>query len=48
MLPGEWFGPWWAEEGRTEEAAGRWHAWYEALLASLPDDALLTVVDCHV
>lgn len=45
---GEWSGPWWAAGGPTVEAAERWDAGYSDLLASLPDDTLLTVVDCHV
>jgi hypothetical protein len=32
----------------TEEAAVRWDARYVALLEPLPDDRLLTVIDCHV
>lgn len=48
VVDGEWFGPWWVADGPTEEAAGRWDAWYASLLASLPDDAVLTVIDCHV
>src|SRR5262245_14538665 len=47
-VDGEWSGPWWVTEGLTEEAAERWDARYAALLESLPDDALLTVIDCHV
>jgi hypothetical protein len=47
VVNGEWFGPWWVPDGPTEEAAEQWDAWYAALLASLPEDALLTVVDCH-
>jgi hypothetical protein len=47
VVDGEWFGPWWVEQGPTEEAADRWDAWFAALLASLPEDTLLTVVDCH-
>ena len=48
VFDGEWVGPWWAKDGLTEEAARRWDAWCGALFASLPEDALLTVVDCHV
>jgi hypothetical protein len=48
VVDGEWFGPWWVPDGKTEEAAGQWDAWYSALLASLPGDTVLTVVDCHV
>jgi hypothetical protein len=32
----------------TKDTAARWDARYAALLESLPDDMLLTVVDCHV
>jgi hypothetical protein len=48
VVEGEWFGPWWVPDGQTEEAAARWGEWYAALLVSLPEDALLTVIDCHV
>lgn len=48
VVNGEWSGPWWLTDGVTEEAAERWDARYSVLLASLPDDTLLTVVDCHV
>jgi hypothetical protein len=48
VVDGEWFGPWWVPDGPTEEAADQWDAWYAALLASLPEDTLLTVIDCHV
>jgi hypothetical protein len=47
VVDGEWFGPWWVPDGPTEEAAARWDAWYTSLLASLPEDTLLTVIDCH-
>jgi hypothetical protein len=48
VVDGEWFGPWWVEDGPTEEAALQWDVWFAFLLASLPDDTLLTVIDCHV
>lgn len=48
VVGGEWFGPWWMAEDFTEEGIARWDAWYAALLASLPDETLLTVIDCHV
>jgi hypothetical protein len=48
VMEGEWSGPWWLKDGVTEEAAARWDARFAALLASLPDDTLLTVIDCHV
>ena len=48
VVEGEWSGPWWVTEGMAEEAAERWDARYAALLESLPDDTLLTVIDCHV
>jgi hypothetical protein len=47
VVGGEWFGPWWVPDGKTEDAAEQWDRWYSSLLASLPDDGLLTVVDCH-
>ena len=47
LAGGEWTGPWWTKGDLTEEAADRWDAWYSSLLASTPDDTLLTVVDCH-
>jgi hypothetical protein len=46
-VDGERVGPWWSRDGVTEEAAERWDARYVALLESLPDDTLLTVIDCH-
>jgi hypothetical protein len=45
---GEWSGPWWLSDEPTEVAADKWDARYSAILAELPDDTLLTVVDCHV
>jgi hypothetical protein len=48
VVGGDWSGPWWLKDGVTEEAAARWDARYAALLASLPDDTLLTVIDCHM
>jgi hypothetical protein len=48
VFNGEWFGPWWIKDELTEAAAEKWDAWYSALLASLPNDTLLTVVDCHM
>ena len=45
---GEWFGPWWRSDEPTESAAEKWDAWYSGILAGLPDDTLLTVIDCHV
>ncbi len=45
---GEWFGPWWHSDEPTEIAAEKWDARYSGILAALPDDELLTVVDCHV
>jgi hypothetical protein len=48
VVNGEWSGPWWLTDGVTEGAAAGWDARYSALLASLPDDTLLTVIDCHV
>jgi hypothetical protein len=47
VFNGQWFGPWWIKDNLTEAAAEKWDAWYSALFASLPDDTLLTVVDCH-
>jgi hypothetical protein len=47
VVNGEWFGPWWVPVGPTVEAAARWEDWYASLLASLPEDTLLTVIDCH-
>jgi hypothetical protein len=44
---GEWFGPWWVSDEPTAAAAEKWDAWFSSLLASAPDDTLLTVVDCH-
>jgi hypothetical protein len=48
VVDGEWFGPWWVPDGPTVEAAERWDDWYASLLASLPEDTLLTVIDCHI
>jgi hypothetical protein len=45
---GEWFGPWWLSDEPAEIAIEKWDAWYSSLLASLPDNTLLTVIDCHV
>lgn len=45
---GEWSGPWWLSDEPVEVAAAKWDAWYSALVASLADDTLLTVFDCHV
>lgn len=47
VFEGEWTGPWWDKDDLTEDAADRWDTWYAALLASLPDETLVTVVDCH-
>ena len=44
---GEWFGPWWAKDELTEAAAKIWDAWFSDLLASFPDETLITVIDCH-
>jgi hypothetical protein len=48
VVGGEWTGPWWVTEGFTEDGAVRWDVRFAMLLASLPDDTLLTVIDCHV
>lgn len=48
VIDGGWWGPWWAADGLTEEAAIQWDAWYAELVESLPDDMLITVIDCHV
>lgn len=48
---GRWYGRgemgWW---GHVHDAAepGAWEAEFAALLDGLPDDTLLTVVDCHI
>jgi hypothetical protein len=47
VIDGQWSGPWWLIEHLTEESAAKWDARYSALLESLSDDTLLTVVDCH-
>jgi hypothetical protein len=44
----EWAGPWWLKDGVTEVAAARWDARFASLLASLPDEILLTIIDCHL
>jgi hypothetical protein len=48
VVNGEWAGPWWLKDGVTEQAAAEWDARYAALLASLTDETILTVIDCHV
>jgi hypothetical protein len=48
VVDGEWFGPWWVTEGMTEEGAARWDGGCGTLLASLREETLLTVIDCHV
>jgi hypothetical protein len=48
VVGGEWFGPWWATAGFTEEGAARWDGGCRTLLAALRDETLLTVIDCHM
>ncbi len=44
----EWIGPWWLTTELTEKRIRQWDNWFGSLIASLPEDTLLTVVDCHV
>lgn len=49
---GEWMAPgkmgWWGLSSDTRDEKRRWDEKVNALLAALPDDTLLTLVDCHV
>lgn len=40
---------WWGLSDETDEAAVRWDlGFYDRFVAPLPNDALLTIVDCHI
>lgn len=51
LLDGKWYERgemgWWACVN-NEKATGEWEKEFATLLDALPDDALLTVVDCHI
>lgn len=53
LKDGEWFEKgkmgWWGCSSETSEEARKWdESFYETFIKDLPDDTLLTIVDCHI
>jgi hypothetical protein len=53
LLDGEWHERgsmgWWGMSSETDEQARAWQeSFYDAYIKNLPDNAMITVVDCHI